>query len=231
MNYRESIRRVSVLWCTEFGVKRLMLNQKAPSLTHLLLFVGCPVVMSVKGMLFHWWKMSRFWMKDHAVPSHLSLSSVVHHLCRAPVLQYVSCQFSDCSKMSGRGTSRALVYPGHQAEVISIIIDCWVRTGVPACVGWVLQSGRGFRQCISAGWQCQEMVQGGMKAGFWLVGGGSPLVRAFGWSDMRGSDRLLGRLFRTEVWVGDVCPLVLLGNVTHRGVWNCQQFIIIIIII
>ena len=90
--YKEFILRVSVLWCTKFGVKRIMLNQKTPSVTQLLLFVGCPGVMSVKGMLFHWWKMSSVWMKVHAVPSRLSVSSVVHHLCRAPVLKYVWCQ-------------------------------------------------------------------------------------------------------------------------------------------
>jgi hypothetical protein len=38
-----------------------------------------------------------------------------------------------CSKMSGRGTNRALVYLVPQAEVVSILVDSWVRTGVPAC--------------------------------------------------------------------------------------------------
>jgi len=71
--YKEFIVRLSVLWCTKFGVKRIMLNHKTPSLIHLLLFVGCPGVMSVKGMLFHWWKMSSIWMKNHAVPSRLCL--------------------------------------------------------------------------------------------------------------------------------------------------------------
>ena len=45
---------------------------------------------------------------------------------------------------------------------------------VSECVGWVVLSGRWFRQCISAGWQCQEMVQGGIRAGFWLVRGWRP---------------------------------------------------------
>ena len=39
------------------------------------------------------------------------------------------------SKTSGRGTDRALVYRVVQAEVISITVDSWVRTGVLAFVG------------------------------------------------------------------------------------------------
>jgi len=39
------------------------------------------------------------------------------------------------SKTSGRGTNRALVYPVGRAEVISITVDSWVRTGVLAFVG------------------------------------------------------------------------------------------------
>jgi len=38
-------------------------------------------------------------------------------------------------KTSGRGTNRALVYLVGQAEVISITVDSWVRTGVLAFVG------------------------------------------------------------------------------------------------
>jgi len=40
-----------------------------------------------------------------------------------------------CSKTSGRGTNRVLVYPVCQAEVMSIAVDSWVRTGVLAFEG------------------------------------------------------------------------------------------------
>jgi hypothetical protein len=46
----------------------------------------------------------------------------------------MSDSFHHCSKMSGRGTNRTLVYPVPQAEIISILTDSRVRTGVPACV-------------------------------------------------------------------------------------------------
>jgi hypothetical protein len=101
--------------------------------------------------------------------------------------------------MSGRVTSRALVYPGHQAEVISILIDCWSGQGSQNV--WVElyclveDSGNASQQVGSARrWLKEESEQA-----FGWVGGGSPLVRAFGSSDRRGSDRVLGRLFRTEV--------------------------------
>ena len=39
------------------------------------------------------------------------------------------------SNTSGRGTKRPLVYRVGQAEVITITVDSWVRTGVLAFVG------------------------------------------------------------------------------------------------
>jgi hypothetical protein len=147
-------------------------------------------------------------MKDHAVPSHLSVSSVVHHLCRAPLLKYVWCQVgSQAGHWYIQGTRTVGSGQGSQ--------NVWVELYY-----LVEDSGNPSQQVGSA----RRWLKEGSEQAFGWVGGDSPSVRSFGSSDRRGSDRVLGRLFRTEVWVGEVCPVVLLGNVTHKEVWNYQQF-------
>jgi len=121
--------------------------------------------------------------KDHALTSLLSLWSAVHHLWGVPVLKVCVMSVFTSSKTSGRGTNRVLVHLVCQAEVISITVDTWVRTGVLAFVGWVLLLGRGCRLCVSR----LAVLSGGsgrdLNRFLW---GGISWVRVFGWSDQHG---------------------------------------------
>ena len=156
--------------------------------------------------------------KGQALTSFLSMLSAVHHLWGVPVLKVCVMSVFTSSKTSCRGTNRAMVYLVCHAEVISITIDGWVRTGVLAYVGSVLLLGRGFRLCVSRlavlseGWgrDLSRFGEGGdlLSQGIWLI-----------------RSAWLKHIIRhtTEVWVGVKYPVMPLSSVAHQGVWAGQQ--------
>jgi len=93
-------------------------------------FLGSPGVTSVKEMLLP--VMNSVWfLCEERSSTHFLAVHVISCApsMRSPTVEGMCGVSFHCSKTLGRGINRALVYLVGQAEVISITVDSWVRTG------------------------------------------------------------------------------------------------------